>query len=79
MKQINLILDYVKENNYSKEKHTQFLKISNSIGDEAINFKLKQLLDSVYKKSSDYTVKELEKQKLELERKIEKLKANGRD
>lgn len=79
MKQINLILDYVKENSYSKEKHTQFLKISNSIGDEAINFKLKQLLDSVYKKSSDYTVKELEKQKLELERKIEKLKSNGRD
>lgn len=79
MKQINEVLDYVKEGKYTRDKHEQFMKITESIGDEAVNFKLKQLLDRIYNGSTDHILRELEAQKLALEKKIEKMKSNGRN
>lgn len=74
MQQIKEIVDYIVSKTYLEDKHIEFKRIVDVIGDEAVKFKLNQQLLKLYTDSGSYTIDDLESQKREIEEKIKKLK-----
>lgn len=74
MQQIKEIVDYIVAKTYIEDKHIEFKRIVDVIGDEAVKFKLNQQLSKLYIESDSYSLDDLEYQKREIEEKIKKIK-----